>query len=370
MTVDLNAATPGRDNHFNLIRFLAATLVLYIHCFPLTGRACAEPMHVFDLSFGQLAVAIFFVSSGFLVTGSLLRSHSIVNFFRARVVRIYPGLITANLFSVFVVGLLFTSLPAHEYLARSEIYTYLQHNSLLLFHSLQYRLPGVFEHNHYPLVVNGSLWTLPREVKLYLQLGLIGGALLWLARWRSIPLRVVLIVVVLGFACAVMLAPGQVEGHTYTRAELSLLFFFGGLTYAWRDQIRLDWRISMVVVLAMVVTALTAPSALRFVLIPALVWLVPLFAYGRCRPLLAFNRCGDYSYGVYIYAFPVQQALIAVNPDISVAGLFCQAFPIVLALAMLSWHGIEQPALRLKRRKAKKQDITGDGIIPPSGISQ
>lgn len=362
MTVDLFTASQGRANHFSLIRFVAATLVLFSHGFPLTGHAGEEPLHAFDLSFGQLAVAIFFVSSGFLVTGSLLRSESMLGFFRARVVRVYPGLIVANLITVFIIGLLFTSLPLLEYLQRSEIYSYLERNSVLLFHSLQYGLPGVFDSNPYPSVVNGSLWTLPREVKLYLQLGLLGGVVIWLARWRSIPLRFILLAVVAAFACAVLLAPGKIDGHTYTRNELSLLFFAGAMTYAWRSHIRFDWRISVALAVVVIGVAVFASNVLRIVLIPALVWWVPLCAYRSGRLLLGFNRVGDYSYGIYIYAFPVQQALVHMYPGIGPHPLFLYAFPIVLMLAIASWHLVEKPMLRLKRRPAAQKHMP-DGVV-------
>jgi peptidoglycan/LPS O-acetylase OafA/YrhL len=368
MNIDLGAAVrQQRDNHFNLIRFIAAALVLYSHSYPLAGHAVEEPLHAFGISFGQVAVAIFFVASGFLVTGSLQRARSIWVFFRARLLRIYPGLIVANLITVFGIGLWFTSLPHADYIAHGDVYRYLHRNSLLLFNPVQYRLPGVFEQNTYPAVVNGSLWTLPREVKLYLQLGLLGGTLVWLARWRSVALRFALLPVVLGFAVAVLTSPGAIEGHVYTRAELSLLFFAGALVYAWRDHIRLDWRISLGVVLVVLITAVVqpSPSLLRLILIPVLVWLVPLLAYQRARPLLAFNRLGDYSYGLYVYAFPVQQAVAAIAPSLSPWALSGAALPLTLVLAVLSWHVIEKPALRFKRSRADRRSIAGSAKAPP-----
>ena len=68
----------------------------------------------------------------------------------------------------------------------------------------------------------------------------------------------------------------------------------------------------------------------------------------------AFNRIGDYSYGLYVYAFPIQQALIDVKGDLGPFGLFAAAFVLTLAVAIASWHGMEKPALGLKSRFASK----------------
>ena len=108
----LSQYTTSRDNNFNLIRFIAASAVLYYHCFPLTiGPVYSEPIGRFIwIGPGDLAVHIFFVSSGFLVTSSLVKRNNIIAYFWARFIRIYPALFVVVGFCVFVIGLSYTSL--------------------------------------------------------------------------------------------------------------------------------------------------------------------------------------------------------------------------------------------------------------------
>ena len=55
----------GRDNNFNIIRFLAATMVIWTHAFGLLGYTEFEPVHrIFGIGAGDLGVDIFFVLSG------------------------------------------------------------------------------------------------------------------------------------------------------------------------------------------------------------------------------------------------------------------------------------------------------------------
>jgi len=87
----------------------------------------------------------------------------------------------------------------------------------------------------------------------------------------------------------------------------------------------------------------------------ALAYGVLWFALGPEGPIRRFNLIGDYSYGIYILCFPIQQTFVLLNPEITPLWLLLGSFPAVLALAMLSWHFVEHPALR---RKA----WAGDGV--------
>ena len=77
-----------------------------------------------------------------------------------------------------------------------------------------------------------------------------------------------------------------------------------------------------------------------------------VLAYHPALDVPAFRRLGDYSFGIYVYAFPTQQAIAALVGVVSPWLLFGIAYPIVLALAVASWHAIAAPALRLRRRAA------------------
>lgn len=170
----LSELAANKNNNFNLIRLAAAIAVLINHCFPLaTGREVDFWIgsHL-GISLGSIAVDIFFATSGFLVTGSLLSSNDIIRFIRARILRIYPALIVMLFITTILIGGYFTSLHMKDYLASSGTLKYFLKNGSL-FTGASYTLPGVFETNPYKGAVNGSLWTLPYEIWMYSTLAFV-----------------------------------------------------------------------------------------------------------------------------------------------------------------------------------------------------
>jgi peptidoglycan/LPS O-acetylase OafA/YrhL len=79
------------------------------------------------------------------------------------------------------------------------------------------------------------------------------------------------------------------------------------------------------------------------------------FAFGFAySPLLnRLIRTGDYSYGIYIYAFPVQQTIASFYPKIPIGLYLLVCSFLTFVLAILSWHLVEKYALSLKPRRAK-----------------
>jgi peptidoglycan/LPS O-acetylase OafA/YrhL len=181
----LSNYSQGRDNNFNLIRIVAALAVLVTHSFAVAiGTGDAEPFRgSLGMTMGSIAVDVFFITSGFLVTSSLLNRQSTIEFIWARAVRIFPALLVMLFLTVFVFGVLFTSLPISTYLSLPKTYIYLVKCGTL-FMGVDYTLPGVFASNPYKSVVNGSLWTMPYEVCMYAIL-----ALVWFALRKSPKLR-------------------------------------------------------------------------------------------------------------------------------------------------------------------------------------
>ena len=159
------------ENRFDFIRLIAAWLVIYGHCYALTGSKEIELISKylkFDTA-GGLAVGVFFSISGFLVFKSLENSASLKIFILKRLLRIYPALILSVLLSVYFYGLICTNLSAQEYLSNELTFLYIQN---ITGFNIRYELPGVFENN--PMrSVNGSLWSITMELKFYLLLGLI-----------------------------------------------------------------------------------------------------------------------------------------------------------------------------------------------------
>ena len=170
----LSNFTQGRDNNFNLIRIVAALAVLITHSFALAmGTSDAEPFRQsLGITMGEIAVDIFFIASGFLVTASLLTRQSVIEFVWARVLRIFPALLIMLILTVFGLGVFFTSLSFPSYISDSKTYIYLLKCATLI-RGVDFTLPGVFDENPYNNMVNGSLWTMPYEIKMYVILLLI-----------------------------------------------------------------------------------------------------------------------------------------------------------------------------------------------------
>jgi peptidoglycan/LPS O-acetylase OafA/YrhL len=165
-TFRLGDLAHGRDNNFQLIRLVAASFVVLFHSFALTGRWTQEPLWrvMPETNFGALGVKIFFVVSGFLVTRSWLSRRAVGPFVAARVLRIYPALVAATLLTILLAGIS-SSLAWPQFLADPQTIDYAWR--VALGWEVVYRLPGAFPTNPFPHDVNGSLWTLPIELRLY-----------------------------------------------------------------------------------------------------------------------------------------------------------------------------------------------------------
>lgn len=353
----LEEAAIGRDNNFNLIRMLAASAVLWSHSFPLTGHGEAEPfLRAVGVSLGTLAVDVFFVASGFLVTGSLLVRRNTLDFLKARALRIYPALVVVLLLSAFVLGPAFTSKPLAAYFASSELWTYLLRGITLL-KGVAFELPGVFEENPYPKAVNGSLWTLPLELRMYLYLAL-GWGLLWFLNDKRAHAFVILVVVV-----ALISGGADIVRMVQKRPEdpglhLLFMFFSGAGFWVFRRHIalRLDLCVAFVVLLAL---STTDPMLFRIAFSLTAPYLLFYCAYARSPLLLRYNQIGDYSYGLYIWAFPIQQAIAALIPGCATLTMMLLSFAVTLCAAIASWRVIEAPALRLKHLPTAAKPASG-----------
>jgi peptidoglycan/LPS O-acetylase OafA/YrhL len=306
-------------NSFDLLRLLAALSVIAFHASVLAGR---QPWSMGEINLGYLGVGAFFVISGYLVTDSRLRSGSLQAFLARRLLRIGPGLIASLLVVAFIVGPLASALPLDQYIRNKAVYLYVAKNALL--YPAAYGLPGLFEHNVAPGVVNGSLWTLRVEFTLYLGLGLLGAARLLR------PAAIAAIALVLASAAFVLqAAPGvflpSVVHIGLFGARYAFLFCAGAL-------LRLLDR---------PLPAWTLASALLLFTPAWLVGLPILVVWLGSRRSIRLPV--DLSYGLYIYAFPVQQ-LLASHGWLSV----WTSLAAVLPFAVASWFVVERPALQLK----------------------
>lgn len=162
------------NNNLDLIRVLCAYFVIYAHAFVLSPSDGSNDIlykltSLGYVSFGGVAVKTFFLISGLLVTNSLLSNGNIAKYISSRFFRVYPAFFVTVLISTLLIGPFMSNLSLSDYLSSREVWGYI---TKTLKFDVQYNLPGVFESNNLR-AVNGSLWTIPMEVKAYFYLLLI-----------------------------------------------------------------------------------------------------------------------------------------------------------------------------------------------------
>jgi peptidoglycan/LPS O-acetylase OafA/YrhL len=335
------------DHHNNLtaLRWFAACLVLYGHAFVFLGLP--EPLFLQWAPMGPLGVYIFFAISGYLVAQSWQRDPSVPRFLAKRILRIFPGLLVCTLLSVLVLGPWLTTLDMATYWRNEHTRGYFTNMALYM----TYHLPGVFAQNKLPHAVNGSLWSLPVEFFMYLLLALLGvfSALLQKPKWG----QWLTASVTLGFMALVLLwALPATEALVYYRTDLrqiplcGVYFMVGVCLYQF--QLQKYFTLSNVV-LAVVLWLCLAKDMQLFVMASWLVLPFVVLAFGLSRhSWLSRWHQRDYSYGIYIYAFPVQQTLVSFWPQMPLWAYLLSTFVTTVALAAMSWHLVEKPALKLK----------------------
>lgn len=339
-----------RDNAFNTIRLIAAVAVMLSHAFPLTG--IAEPLEILtggQASIGHLAVCIFFLISGYLIPASLDRG-TIGRFASKRAYRILPALVAAVLICAFALGPLVTSLPLSRYFNNPLTLKFLGNVAFL---PVGYSLPGVFTMN--PMDdVNGSLWSLKYEVICYILVPLLFAC----GRWR---IQAVIAGLLASFVLAALVLEGRgVPGgfHIDRLTELFRFFGAGMLFYLLADRIvmRKDWAVIAALVC---VPAMLTPFFVEVIAVAGAYALI-YFAYHAPRVFKRVTARGDISYGVYVYAFPIQQLLVSVS--IAWAGTtgtawlvnFLLALPLTVLAGALSWVAVEKPFIRMGSARPMK----------------
>lgn len=343
----------GRNNNFNLIRIVAALAVLATHSFSVAiGSGDAEPLReTLGLTMGSMAVDVFFLTSGFLVTASLLNRQSALEFVWARALRIFPALFVMVVLTTFVLGPYFSSLPLSSYLSARDTYVYFAKCSTLV-SGVTFSLPGVFDANPFRGQVNASLWTMPYELRLYAML-----AIIWFALRLAKPARQDIfraIVVFLAFSSGMYALVGYFRmdhpnsfALTNNFSRLFFMFFCGAAYYVLRRRIAVSHRVFLLF-LALLLLSSVNRDLFYIVYLLVIAYLLFYLAYVPAGPVRLYNRLGDYSYGIYIYAFPIQQSVAALLPGVSVSRMMLISAGVTIPLAILSWHLLERRMLDLK----------------------
>lgn len=344
--MNIATALQDRENNFTLMRFFAAFAVLFGHSYDLSqGQPGSDPVTqnliypYWGDSLPGLSVGIFFVTSGFLVGASYIHRQNLMAFIEARALRILPALCVAVLFCVFV-GLFVTTVSISDYLSSPSTWSYIRHNVTLV-SGIQYDLLGVFVQNPFPDSVNGSLWTLPIEIWMYFWVAVLGGFSILKGR-KTFNLFFVLVCLLY----AQSLGSNFFIVHEVAHIHLAFLFMLGTFCYVNREEIPLSFTV--LIGLGLFVYLTTAHPFSLYIKSIFFAYLVLVLALHPKLQRPPIDKWGDISYGLYIYAFPVQQTVAYLIPDVHPMTMFFLASLITFPLAILSWKFIEKPALKLK----------------------
>lgn len=226
--------------------------------------------------------------------------------------------------------------------------TYLVKGSTLVT-GLATTLPGVFENNPFNNSVNTSLWTLPYEIGMYAILAGVWTILGAMPQLRVRAFKPTILSCAAGATLLLLLC------HAYLIPEgrflrLFVMFFSGAAVYAAQERLRLSRAVFWPLLVVVPLMSMLGEPVLFCAYVLALPYIVLYLAYVPSGFVRRYNQVGDYSYGVYIYAWPVQQAIVSLVPGVSVWEMVLVSASMSVALAALSWHLIEKHALRLKRR--------------------
>lgn len=326
------------SNNFTALRWFAAGMVLYGHSFVFLGLP--EPLFLGWTPLGPLGVFVFFSISGYLVSQSWTNDPDFIRFVQRRAIRIFPGLIVCIFLSIFPFGFFISHLDGASYFKHAATRGYLTN----IFLYTTYYLPGVFENNRVANAVNGSLWSLPAEFFMYLLLAALG----LLKVKRGILISIFLIFVLGTIFWATKAQEMLVIYRTDARQVVICggYFMMGVLLHRF-DLIK-HFSAANVVAAAIIWLCLYRWSdifaASSYVAIP-----IFSIALGTGKtPGLSWLSKFDFSYGIYIYAFPVQQALVYYFPKIGLPLYLLTASILTIILSALSWYLIEKPALQFK----------------------
>jgi peptidoglycan/LPS O-acetylase OafA/YrhL len=338
----------SRDNNFNFLRLLFASLVLVSHATEIAdGNRNNELLtRIFhSLSFGEVAVDGFFLLSGYLIVKSWEHTPNLLFFAKKRIRRIYPGFIAAFLLCVFCIAPFAASNP-------STYFSELSYAGIVssIMQLKAPTVPKIFAGTPYP-VINGAMWSIFYEVRCYLLVAIIGLAgvrhqrTIWV-----ICLIATLALLPINDQLNKLSFPGSYRLIDSPSSFFRLLTFFsvGACFYLFRNVIILKGSLAAVATLIAVILLFhpdLASLGLATFGAYALFWV----AFASVPALNTFKRLDDVSYGLYLYGWPIQKMLNWYFPTSPVWLLLVIALALALVAGYISWHVVESPFLKSKK---------------------
>ena len=376
------AARRGIGPGFDFLRLTLAVGIVAWHTDALiSGNGVLDSQWIIWFP-GYAILVMFFALSGFLIAGSAERL-SLGNFLINRGLRIIPALTVEVAFSAFCLGPAFSTLPWRDYISDTLTWHYLTNVIGLI----NYRLPQVFL-QHPTSFINLSLWTVPYEYACYALISML--IVLGLLKRPMILAVGAAAIVALGLAATFLdiSASGsdlasRVIDHVFVgdQSRLFVGFLLGVLLFLMRDKVPYSHTLACASVVVCLVLAFIGPAnrigypVINMIAAPALVY-ITIYVGVLNIPALPLYRHGDYSYGIYLYGFPIQQIVFDLVPTRNSLLQFLLAVPAISVFAALSWHCIEKPILRMRRHfsftsKMRLAETTeGSAVRPISSITE
>jgi peptidoglycan/LPS O-acetylase OafA/YrhL len=332
---------------FDYQRILLSMAIVAVHSIDVCyGEDIA--LKVWDtplVGFLKLAMPMFFILSGFLITGSLERCRTLVSFLGLRALRIYPALIVEVVLSALLIGPLVTNVPLLTYFSDPKFFHYLVN----ITGYISYELPGVFTTNPTPDIVNMQLWAIPWELIGYGT----GVALIFMGIKKHRWVVLIAVAIWLMIDVALLYREGELAAtlgvyhDVHSGGKLIVLFLLGTLAFYYRAFIPYNALLFWASLAFSVFASYALPAADYLTMIP-LVYLT-LFLGVTDFKRVKFIGLADYSYGIYLYGWIFQQFLVDVFPwsrhwYINIA----LSLPLAIIAGMISWYGVEKPAKSLK----------------------
>lgn len=341
-TTEKIPASDHRSNSFDLFRLLAASMVIVGHSYVLLGKA---PPLLFGIPVHVMGVFSFFSLSGYLITQSTIRDANPIRFFARRLARIMPALWVCIFLSI-LFGALLSRLSMSEFFAHPATTAYLQ--NLVL--RIQFFLPGTFEASSVTSAFNGSLWSISAEFLMYC----VALSVALASRFRIFVLASIFVM-----ATIVRLTTDDFVFYNISFYQLysAGIYFVFGMCVALAPASSVDRKYELSALLLFACLMLSSSGTFQQFVLPAL---YSFAVISICRTSSTSSRAiaskiGDVSYGIYLYSFPVQQALIFNAGINSPLILTLITFAIVFPLAYASWRKVEKPCLDFVKTTLKNK---------------
>lgn len=327
-----------RHNSLNALRLILAVLVIVSHSWPIGGYGI-DPGYG-DQDLGDWAVAGFFAISGYLITSSRISARSIGDYLWRRFLRIYPAFFVALVVVAFVIAPVSTLVLGETYNWGSG-FSYVVNNAAVMIR--QWGIEGTLANAPYPITWNGSAWTLFYEILCYLAAGFLVSFIP--RRFLKPAMIAALIVCAIG---TIATSSFGVELHAILEltARLGGFFAAGAIVYLYREQIPSHWAVAAGAVAVLVGVV----SVGQFQALAGLPVAYLMMYLGSVLPLQKVGSVNDLSYGMYIYAFPVQQFLSLTFPDqqLPLPVFILVSVALTAPFAAASWFLLEKPLHRYR----------------------